>query len=405
MAQETEAPTTGRDWATEFDIEAPELSEKFEEVLDVLVEKCPVAHSSQGHGYHIFNSHADVRRCGQDWRTFSSADGYQLNRPDGAVLILPEESDPPYHNEWRKVLNPFFAPKAVSAFESDVRRYANELIDEFIDRGECEFVADFAAQLPGMVLFKCLVPVPIADLPELFQAIDTGTFGALEDRVPAFVTVFNYAGEYLKGRAEEPPRGDVVDVIVAGVERDGAPCSWDDKVSVLLDVIFGGLATTTHVMSGAMFHLATHPEVRHELVADPSLIPQAVEEFVRLFPPVVAVARTVQEDVEVSGVELHKGDWIALNYASASRDPAAISDPGTLDVHREDIVHSAFGVGPHRCLGSHLARLELRVTVEEFLRRIPEFELRSGTAPAYESGQLRTMRNVQLQFAGGGATG
>ena len=145
MATHEDSQTAARDWATDFDINAPEFSERFEEVLDELVEKCPVAHSPVGHGYHVFNRHEDVRRCGQDWKTFSSADGYQVNRPEGSVLILPEESDPPYHNEWRRALNPFFAPKVVNAFEDDVRTYANELIDTFIDKGSCDFVADFAA--------------------------------------------------------------------------------------------------------------------------------------------------------------------------------------------------------------------------------------------------------------------
>jgi cytochrome P450 len=149
-------------------------------------------------------------------------------------------------------------------------------------------------------------------------------------------------------------------------------------------------------MSGALWHLATHPDDRRSLIAEPELVPQAVEEFVRLFPPVFAVARQVTQDVEVAGEQLSAGEWVLLNFASASRDPEATSDPTRLDIRREDVVHSAFGVGPHRCLGSHLARLELRVTVEEFLRRIPEFSLKPGTEPEFECTQLRTMKNVQL---------
>lgn len=121
----------------------------------------------------------------------------------------------------------------------------------------------------------------------------------------------------------------------------------------------------------------------------------------RLFPPVVAVGRYVMKDTEVRGVELKAGDWIALNYAAASRDPQACTDPGTLDVRREEVVHSAFGVGPHRCLGSHLARLELRIATEEFLRRIPDFEVLPGSVPSYETGQLRTMTALDLSFKPG----
>lgn len=396
-------PTTGfgRDIFTDFDVADPLLSTRFEEVLDALVEGCPVAHSSVGSGYRVINRHADVRRCAQDWKTFSSAGGYMLNRPEGTPLILPEESDPPYHNEWRRALNPWFDIRQVREYEGEVRQIAAGLVDGLVDQGHCEFVDDVAAKVPGMVLFRCVVPVPEEDLPVLFHDIDTGTFGPLEERGPAFVKVMTYCEDLLAKRSDQPPQGDIVDAILAGVDYEGEPCPWEHKVATLLDVVFGGLATTTHVMSGAMYHLATHPDDAATLVAEPRLMIHAVEEFVRLFPPVVAVAREVMQDAEVAGEQFKKGDWVALNFASASRDPEAVSDPTRLDVRRREIVHTAFGVGPHRCLGQHLARLELKVTIEEFLKRVPEFGLREGAEPSYESGQLRTMRNVQLVWGEG----
>ncbi|MEU7811805.1 cytochrome P450 [Pseudonocardia sp. NPDC049154] len=390
------AHTTRRDMHNDFDIEDVSLAENFEEVLDDLVARCPVSHSTVGKGYHVINRHADVRRAGQDWRTFSSADGWLLNPPDESIPILPEDLDPPYHDTWRRVLNPFFAPKSVEGIEDLARKYARQLVDGFAEKGECEFVADFAAQLPGLILFNSIVPVPVEDLPQLFQDIDTYSFGPLEDRIPAFARVYEYLNTYLKSRAEQPAKGDVIDVINAGVDRDGEPCPWEDKVHILLDVIFGGLATTTHAMSGAVYHFATHPEIRKDLIAHPELIPNAVEETVRLYPPVVAPARTVRKDVEIGGVQLKAGDRIALNYAAASRDPEACANPTEFDIRRTDIVQAAFGVGVHRCLGAHLARLELRVTIEEFLARIPDFELKPGTKPTYESAQLRTMKNLHL---------
>lgn len=398
MTETPAKPAARRDMHTDFDIEDVSLAENFEEVLDDLVAHCPVAHSSVGKGYHVINRHADVRRAGQDWRTFSSADGWLLNPPDQSIPILPEDLDPPYHDTWRRVLNPFFAPASVAKVEDVARTYARELIDRFAGKGECEFVADFAAQLPGLILFNTIVPIPDDDLPQLFQDIDTYSFGPLEERIPAFVRVYEYLNAFLTSRSEQPPKGDIIDAIAAGVDKDGEPSPWEDKVHTLLDVVFGGLATTTHAMSGAMYHFATHPDVRRDLVAHPELIPNAVEETVRLYPPVVAPARTVTQDVEIAGVQLKKGDRIALNYAAASRDPAACADPARFDIRRTDIVQAAFGVGVHRCLGAHLARLELRVTIEEFLGRIPEFELEPGTKPTYESAQLRTMKNLHLRW-------
>ncbi|MDN5861402.1 MAG: cytochrome P450 [Pseudonocardia sp.] len=380
----------------DFDIEDVSLAENFEEVLDDLVAHCPVAHSTVGKGYHVINRHEDVRKVGQDWRTFSSTDGWLLNPPEVSIAILPEDLDPPYHDTWRRALNPFFAPGKIDAIEELARTYARRLLDAFADKGECEFVADFAAQLPGLILFNSIVPVPDDDLPQLFQDIDTYSFGPLDERIPAFARVYEYLNVFLKARAEQPPRGDVIDVINAGVDKDGEPAPWEDKVHTLLDVVFGGLATTTHAMSGAIYHFATHPEIRQDLIAHPELVANAVEETVRLYPPVVAPARTVRTDVEVGGVALKAGDRIALNYAAASRDPEACANPTQFDIRRTDIVQTAFGVGVHRCLGAHLARLELRVTIEEFLARIPDFELKPGTAPSYESAQLRTMKNLQL---------
>lgn len=399
MTETLEPRRADRDMHNDFHIEDHSLAERFEEVLDDLVAHCPVARSNVGTGYYVINRHADVRRCGQDWRTFSSADGWMINPPEGNIPILPEDLDPPYHDAWRRVLNPFFAPKAVAEIEADARTYANELIDKFIDNGRCEFVAEYAAQLPGLVLFKKIVPVPVADLPTLFTDIDTYSFGPLDERAPAFGRVYEYLNSFLKARSEQPPKGDVIDMIVAGVDKEGEPAPWEDKVHTLLDVIFGGLATTTTAMAGAIYHLATHPDIRRDLVAHPEFVSNAVEETARLYSPVVAPARTVRKDVEVGGVQLKAGDRILLNYAAASRDPEACPNPGKFDIRREEVVHAAFGVGPHRCLGAHLARMELRVTIDEFLRRIPEFELIPGTKPIYESGQLRTMKNLHIQWS------
>lgn len=171
-----------------------------------------------------------------------------------------------------------------------------------------------------------------------------------------------------------------------------------DKVHLALDVVFGGLATTTHAMAGAIYELARQPQARSELLVNDKQLHSAVEETVRLHAPVVAVARTVKEHVEVAGQSLCPGDRIALNYASASRDPTICPNPEHFDVQRKEIVHTAFGVGPHRCIGEHLARLEIKIAITEFLKQIPAFEIVPGTVPLFESGQLRTMKELQLRW-------
>jgi cytochrome P450 len=380
----------------DFKIEDAAFAEQFEDVLEHLVSECPVARSQVGPGYYVFNRYRDVRRIGQDWRTFSSADGWMLDPPEGNIPILPEDSDPPYHTAWRQVLNPYFNAKAVAKLEEHARGYAGELIDGFANRGCCEYVADFAAKLPGLILFRHILPVPVKDLPELFGDIDTYSFGALEERAPAFGRVHAYLEAFLKERQKQAPQGDLVDVLLTGVQRDGAPCPWEDKVHTALDVVFGGLATTTHAMSGAMYEMARSSHVREAVMRDPERMHTAVEETVRLYAPVVMVARSVRSDVEVAGVDISSGERVALNYAAASRDPEVCSNPREFDVNRREVVHTAFGIGPHRCIGEHLARLEIRVAVEEFLKRIPDVALDSDGVPTFESGQLRTMTKLEL---------
>jgi cytochrome P450 len=388
----------GRDMFNDFDIDSPVLNEHFYPVLDALVEKCPVARSTVGEGYTVINRYADVKKAGQDWRTFSSAKGFQPNRAEGVPYLYPEECDPPYHTNWRRGLNAFFAPEVVNGYEDSIRADAVELIDAFIGSGTCEFVGEFAAELPGRAFFKNVIGVPVEDLPMLLKAMDGGIYGPVEERGAQFGKAFAYMGEYLATRRDAPPRGDLVDFIAAGVDKDGEAAPWEDRVSIISDLTLGGIATTTFVMAGAMLHLATHPEDQEALRSDPSRIPNAVEEFVRYYPPVVALGRSVTQDVELGGHQFKKDDFVLLNYASASRDPEAIEDPTKLDITRESVLHTAFGVGPHRCIGSHLARLELRVVLEELLARLPAFSVAPGTTQEYETGVLRTMKSLHLVF-------
>jgi cytochrome P450 len=232
----------------------------------------------------------------------------------------------------------------------------------------------------------------------LIRVRDAGFYGPVEERAGNLNTAFTYLGEYLARRKDEPPRGDVVDVIAAGVELDGEPCPWSDRVGIITDLALGGIVTATYVMSGGMSHLATHPADLEALVADPGLIPQAAEEFVRYYPPVVALGRSVTADVEIGGYRFKEGDYVLLNYAAASRDPEALDNPTDLNIHRKTVPHSAFGVGVHRCIGAHLARLELKITFEEFLRRVPAFRMKPGAGPVFETGILRSMKSLPLVF-------
>jgi len=389
----------GRDIARDFDLDDPRFNDQFDETLNFMVRKCPVVRSQIGTGYYLVNTQDEVRRLAQDWRTFSSAKGYQPNRPEGLPYLMPEESDPPIHTKWRHVLNPHMSPKTVATYEQPIRDDVNALIDMFLAKGECEFISQFGALLPGWAFFKNILGVPVDDLALLVEGVEEGTFGPPEERAGHFARVFEYLETHLKWRETQPKRGDLIDTILAGViYDDGTPAPWEYKVSILVDLTFGGIATTTFVLASAIHHLATNPDERQKLIDNPALIENAIEEYARFFPPVVALGRTCTRDVDVAGTQMKEGDFVMLTYAAASRDPRHMDEPDKIDLTREGIPHSTFGVGPHRCIGSNLARIELTTSLEEWLKRIPNFSVKPGTEPRYVTGFLRSMRELHLVF-------
>jgi cytochrome P450 len=389
----------GRDIYRDFDYDDPRFNTQFNEVLESHLQHCPVARSNVGTGFWWVSRNEDVRKCAQDWKTFSNAGGYQPNRPEGLPFLYPEESDPPRHTAWRNALNPHLSPTTVAGYEDAIRSDCNELIDKFINKGECEFISEFGAVVPGWAFFKNILGVPIKDLAMLVEGVEMGTFAPPEERPHHMGIVFDYLGNYLTQRAKEPPRGDMVDTILKGVTyEDGTEAPWDHKLSVLVDICFGGIATTTYVMASALNHLATHPNDRKLLASNLSMMPNAVEEFARVFPPIVGIGRTCTRDVTVAGTEMKKGDFLMLAYSASSRDPRAVADAAKVDVTREGVLHTTFGAGPHRCIGSNLARLELRIVLEEWLKRIPEFSLKPGTEPVYLTGFLRSIRKLEFVF-------
>lgn len=389
----------GRDFYRDFDIDDVNLNTHFHEVIDLMVQKCPVARSEVGTGYYVFSKEETVRRIGQDWQTFSSAKGYLPNRPDDAPLMIPVEQDPPDHSAWRKALNPHMSPQVMDAIRPDVRREVNLLIDNCIDRGECEFIEEMAGVLPGRAFFVYVLGVPVDELSTLVHDVERSLFGPMDERTAYHTKVYGYLDDFLRAREKMPPQGDIVDTILKGVTYgDGSEAPWDHKVSVVYDLTYGGISTTIYVIGSIARHLADHPDARQQLLDHPEWIENAIEEFVRVYSPVVAMGRTCMRDAEVDGVQLKKDDFVMLGYSGAGRDPRTINNPKHLNFAEPTIHHPTFGVGPHRCIGSHLARMEMAVFVEEWLKRIPHFQVKAGTEPVYETGFLRAMSLLYLEW-------
>lgn len=398
----------GRNHFTDFDLDAPEFSENFDDVASAVHQGCPVARSEAQGGYWVVSGFDDLRAIGQDWQNWTSTDGYEPSRSgtDDARLY-PLEIDPPYQTRWRTQLGEYFSPRAIRANKESIRHHVNAQIDEFVERGACDWIDAFAAHVPGRVFFSTMLGVPLDDLPYLQAAADQAVRGPVEGRGEGWNKVGAYLDGYLKQRQEEPPRGDFVDAVLRGVQTDdGEPAPWPHKIFIMVDMLAGGLATTTFLLGGLAHFLATHPQDRQRLAADPSLHAGAIEEIVRVYSSVLALGRTATKDSEVSGQKIKKGEMVMLSYALAARDPRHFEDPHTIDIERRIPTNPAFGYGPHRCIGSHLARLQAVTALEEMLRRLPDIRMADGPAPTFfHSTVTRDLVTLNVEFTPGSKEG
>jgi cytochrome P450 len=382
-----------RDYHRDYDLGDPELNDRWDDVVADLHAGCPVARGEVGEGYWVVNGYSDVVRCAREWETFSASSGFMVNRPEGLPYFAPGESDPPLHAELRAALDPYLRPTVVRALAGRIRATADALIDRFIADGATDVVGTFANPLPQAVFSVELAGMDPADMPYLLEVFSLS--GPMEERGPNFVKGMAKIEEYLRRRSEEPPRGDIVDALLA-LEHEGY--GWMDKVGTMSQLTIGGIGTTGYVFAGGLHHLATHPEDRRLLVDDPSRINRAVDEFLRLFMGAPNMARRATTDVELGGVQIRAGDRVLLSFGAASRDPAVCEHPNEVDIARRQVRHLAFGSGNHRCIGASLARPILTIGFERFLARIPDFDVPDGFEPSYETGNTRHMLELPLRF-------
>jgi cytochrome P450 len=393
----------GRDWQIDFDLDDPAYGDVFHEVADQLVARCPVAHSRAG--YYVINRYDDILHVLQDWQTFSSADGIigAVRAPE-QPLFKPNETDPPEHTQLRGALTRFFTAAAVLQHEPGIRMIADRLLDAFVAAGEVDVVKQYADPLPPIAFCQVVAHMPAEDMDFLQQVFTDAITGPLETRGVNWVKGQDYLAALLERRKHEPRQDDIVDAILHFEFPDGRPFSHSERAGSLAQIVAAGATTTGAVIAGALYHLATHVEDRRRLQADHSLIPRAVEEFLRVYVSPPNNGRRVMRDVEIAGTLLRgphdgeKGDYIIYNLGAANRDPSMFSDPGQTDITRTPNRHLSFAAGTHRCLGLHLARLNLRIAIEAFITRIEDFSLARGFVPRYLGGITRSLRELPLKF-------
>lgn len=363
-----------------------------------LRSECPVARGDLGgHDVVLLSRYDDVLHALRHPETFSTAGG-NLNL--GEQPLLPLEVDPPVHTAYRRVLNPRFVPREIEKLEPAVRETVGRLLDAVVERGSCDFHEEVATPLPSS-LFLALMGLPEADLPMFMQWRDNTIRpdvapGDLEGAARIRTETAHAISEYFRGAIAErraAPDGTLLSTIVHATV-DGDPLSEAELLGISHLLLLGGLDTVTATLDCMVAFLAVHPEHRRQLVDDPSRIPAAVEELLRWLTPVMVVPRTATEDMTLRDVKIHAGDGVTLVLGAANTDASEFGPDG-VDFDRDPNKHLAFGGGHHLCLGAHLARLELRVTLEELHRRIPDYAIAPGAEVHYSTG-IRQAEHLPL---------
>ncbi|PKP72227.1 MAG: hypothetical protein CVT83_01045 [Alphaproteobacteria bacterium HGW-Alphaproteobacteria-5] len=305
---------------------------------------------------------------------FSSDPEFTLWRQQMPVRSLPPAYDPPEHSEARRIVAPLFTPNSVSAMEPAIRALSREIIADVIDNGGCEFVSEIGKRFPVTVFLR-LCDAPVEDLALLTEMVER--YLRSPDRAVA-ISGADDMTDYLRKLVEARKHAlgnDLVSQIIRG-KMSGRDLTDDEIVGATWFMFLAGLDTVASVFSFTMRFLARNPAHYAQLVDDPALIKDAIEELLRV-TGVAMPERGVREDVVYEGVPFRKFDHVLLLSSLSGMDPAEVSQPETVDFHRDVSRHAVFGQGPHRCLGSHLARLEIRVFLEEWTRAIPSFEVAS----------------------------
>jgi cytochrome P450 len=352
------------------------------ETYDTVRRRCPVARSDfAGETSTYISRYEDVWWALRHPEYFTSEDD---SMELGEQPLLPLQVDPPQHTKYRRLLNPRFLPREIGRLEPDVRTLVTRLIDAFADRGHCDFHEEFATPLPSGI-FLALMGLPRSDLPMFLRWRDdairpdvdpTDFEGAMEIRRKAAHEISEYFRRAIAEHRARPPDDRLLSQIVH-FTIDGNELSEKELLGMSHLLLLGGLDTVTATLDCMIAHLATHPERRHQLLDDPARIPAAIEELLRWETPVTVLPRVVKQDLEMSGVQLHAGERITLVLGAANLDEEEFVET-EVDFGRDPNRHLAFGGGNHLCLGAHLARLELRVALEELHARIPDYRIPEG---------------------------
>lgn len=389
------------DWRTDFDHTDPGWVADPYPIWEELREECPIAHSDRYGGVWLPTRHEDVSAIANDTEHFTSRSIIVTNHrppielaPQG--VAPPISSDPPYHAEARRMLLPAFSPQNVAKLEPSTRAYCAELLEAVQGQDVIDAAADYAQHIPVRVIANML-GLPEAD-GDVFRGfvhdVIEGVARPLEERAEGFLALFGYLQGHIAEHREQP-RDDMISFLL-DAEIEGQKLDDFQVARTVALLLIAGIDTTWSAIGASIWHLARTPADRERLLAEPALMPTAVEELLRAYAP-VTMARLVKEDVEYGGCPMKAEEWVLLSFPSANRDPRFFDRADEVVLDRQPNRHAAFGLGVHRCAGSHLARMEIKVALEEWLRAFPAFSLADPDAVRWSAGQVRGPRVLPVR--------
>jgi cytochrome P450 len=396
------------DWASDFDVLDPRYITDPFSIWDDLRSTCPIAHTDRRISSWLPTRYEDVTAIAHDIEHFSSLrvaviPGGEDDEPDenfdGPNLeygLPPISADPPLHTWTRRLLLPWFSHRRVESYIPLTRDLCRGLLDNLAGAGHADAAADYAQQIPVRVIAHILgVSTDMSDSFTLWVRDILEFADDAERRQRGAEGLLNYFIAQLEYRRANPGEDLLSELLSTEVE--GKPLDDGIILGIAALVLIAGVDTTWSAIGSSLWHLATHPGDQKRLVAEPELMPTAVEELLRAYSP-VTMARLVVQDVEFGGCPMKEGDKVLMNFPAANRDPEAFESPDEVVLDRAHNRHIAFGSGIHRCAGSNLARMELQVALEEWLERIPVFSLEAGKDIAWAGGQVRGPRVLPVVF-------
>src|ERR1700736_2868679 len=364
------------DWVHDFDHTDPRWTENPFPIWDELRAECPVVHTKRFLGCYLPTTYEAVKQVAYDTEHFSSRRVIVRDvRPEAVASSPPIPSDPPEHKPAKQLLLPPFTPNAMKKLEPRVRAICNELIDEFINDGKCDAAARYTKYIPVRAIAHML-GIPETDSDLFIKWIHMILELSIKDErmlMEAVQEMTAYFAAHIEARKQQPT-DDLISTMMNAKDQDGQPLADNHVLGSLRLILIAGIDTTWSAIGSSLWHLAKTPSDRERLVAEPALMPIAIEEFLRAYSP-VTMAREVVKETTVSGCPVKPGNMVLLSFPAANRDPAMFPEADKVVIDRKENRHAAFGLGIHRCVGSNLARMEMVVAIEEWLKRIPDFGL------------------------------